>query len=300
MELQKNLTIQESQQLERCEVVIKQGLETFVEVGQALMTIRDKRLYRADFGTFDDYCRDRWGIARRTVYQYIDASSVVENVRHGAQSTLPVNERQARPLTKLEPEVQREAWAQVVEENKDNPESITAKKVAEVANEWKSVSDEVKAVKAEPLFQAKTEKEIIEEAKRLKEERKQAYKEKMQNRIEEKAKEPLSKEEAEILEKLKAGETVVININKHFAVLKYAKDNDLYQQIDRYSEWGNPFHLNSDGDRDHVCDAYARYYQDKKSLHPKIKTLKGKALGCHCHPLRCHGDELKKLADNED
>lgn len=226
----------------------------------------------------------------------IDAAGVVSNVSNWTQ-TVPKTESQARPLTKLEPEVQREAWSQVVEENKDNPESITAKKVAEVAKEWKPVSDEVKAVKAEPLFQAKTEKEIIEEAKRLKEERKQAYKEKMQNRIEEKAKEPLSKEEAEILEKLKTGETVVININKHFAVLKYAKDNGLYQQIDRYSEWGNPFHLNSDGDRDHVCDSYARYYQDKKSLHPKIGSLKGKALGCHCHPQRCHGHELKRIAD---
>ena len=28
-----------------------------------------------------------------------------------------------------------------------------------------------------------------------------------------------------------------------------------------------------------------------------IKDLKGKVLGCHCHPLRCHGDYLKKLVD---
>lgn len=52
-------------------------------------------------------CLERWGIARRTAYQLIDASAVVENVRHGAQ-TLPSNERQARPLTKLEPEEQIE------------------------------------------------------------------------------------------------------------------------------------------------------------------------------------------------
>jgi ParB-like chromosome segregation protein Spo0J len=151
--------------------------------------------------------------------------------------------------------------------------------------------------KAEPFFKAQSEKDIIQKAKELREQRKQEYKAKLAKRIEEKAKAPLSIEEAAILEKLKKGETVVININTHFAVLKYAKDNGLYQQIDRYSEWGNPFVLNIDGDRDHVCDAFARYYQDKQSLHSKIKTLKGKALGCHCHPLRCHGDELKKLCD---
>jgi hypothetical protein len=36
------LNIEERNELERCEVVIKQGLKTFVEVGQALMLIRDK------------------------------------------------------------------------------------------------------------------------------------------------------------------------------------------------------------------------------------------------------------------
>lgn len=295
MELQNKLTATETNELERCEIVIKQGLETFVEVGQALMTIRDKRLYRLQYTTFEDYCRERWGMSRPRAYEMIGAAKVVGNL--SAMADIPTSERQARPLTKLEPEVQREAWAQVVEENKDRPENITAKKVQEVAKEWEPVSNKVKAVKAEPLFQAKTEKEIIQEAKRLKEERKQAYKEKMQNRIEEKAKEPISDEELQILKELKAGKTVVININRHFSVLKYAKDNGLYQQIDRYSEWGNPFHVGSDGDRDHVCDAYARYYQDKKSLHPKISSLKGKALGCHCHPQRCHGHELKRIAD---
>ena len=49
------LNIDERNELERCEVVIRQGLETFIEVGQALMTIRDKRLYRIEFGTFEDY-----------------------------------------------------------------------------------------------------------------------------------------------------------------------------------------------------------------------------------------------------
>jgi hypothetical protein len=26
-------------------------------------------------------------------------------------------------------------------------------------------------------------------------------------------------------------------------------------------------------------------------------ALKGKALGCWCHPLRCHGDILQRMAD---
>lgn len=106
---------------------------------------------------------------------------------------------------------------------------------------------------------------------------------------------PVPAEESAMIEALKRGETVVLNMNTHFHVIRYAKDHNLYQQIDRFSEWGNPFYLGSDGDRDEVCDGYEIYLKYKKSLHSKLPELKGKALACHCAPLRCHGDHLKSL-----
>ena len=75
------------------------------EAGAALATIRDTRLYRATHATFEDYCRARRGIARQTAYQLISAAGVVENVRNCVQ-TLPVNERQVRPLAALTAEQQ--------------------------------------------------------------------------------------------------------------------------------------------------------------------------------------------------
>ena len=83
-------------------------------MGNALLTIRDKRLYRDEFGTFETYCRERWGFTRMRASQMIAAAEVVANVNHGLQ-LLPTNERQIRPLTSLEPEQQREAWARAVE-----------------------------------------------------------------------------------------------------------------------------------------------------------------------------------------
>ena len=152
--------------------------------------------------------------------------------------------------------------------------------------------------KAEPTFIANTDKEIIEKAKEIKEQKAEAYKEKIKERIETKVKEnPISKEEQEMLNKIDNGETIVINMNTHFHVLKYAKDKEIYKQIDRYSEFGNPFWLDTDGNRDECCEGYIDFYKHKRSLHQKIKDLKGKVLGCHCHPLRCHGDYLKKLVD---
>jgi hypothetical protein len=152
--------------------------------------------------------------------------------------------------------------------------------------------------KAEPTFIATTEKQIIEKAKELKEQKAQEFKAKIEQRIEQKTQEqPISIDEQILFDKIEQGETVVINMNLHFHVLKYAKDKGIYKQIDRYSEFGNPFFLDSDGTRDEVCDGYIEYFKHKKSLHNKVKDLKGKVLGCHCAPQRCHGDHLKQLAD---
>ena len=152
--------------------------------------------------------------------------------------------------------------------------------------------------KAEPTFIANNDKEIIEKAKQIKEQKAQDFKAKIEERIEHKTQtQPISLDEQKMLNQIANGETVVINMNTHFHVLKYAKDKGIYKQIDRYSEFGNPFFLDSDGNRDQVCDGYIEYFKHKRSLHNKVADLKGKVLGCHCAPLRCHGDYLKQLAD---
>lgn len=107
--------------------------------------------------------------------------------------------------------------------------------------------------------------------------------------------EDVPSDDLKLISLMKKGETVVLNIDKNFHALKYAKDAGIYFQIDRFSEWGNPYYIGGDGDRDRVCDSYEIYFDRKDSLKTKIQTLKGRALGCHCHPLRCHGDYLKKL-----
>jgi hypothetical protein len=264
------LNTEERNELERCEVVIRQGLETFIEVGQALMIIRDKRLYRSEFSTFDDYCRDMWGMAKSTAYQYIEASNVVENVRHGGQ-ILPSTERQARPLTALQPEVQRQAWAEVVQQSQATGQPITAARVQEVASTFKQAKQEYREARetqrTEQLVK-KTEGTTV----------------------------PI--DQLERIAKLEAGQTVVLNMNQDHHLLKFATDNGLYVRCDRFSEWGNPFIMGGDGDRDQVCNNYENNYLPyKPSLYRKIASLKGKALGCHCYPERCHCDTLKRLAD---
>ena len=167
------LNVEEKNELERCEVVIKQGLKTFVEVGQALMLIRDKRLYRSEFGTFENYCRDKWDLTRRYVNNIVAASNVVSNLEMGTMVPKPQNERQARPLTKLEPELQQEAWQETI--NRHGSE-ITQKKVQIVVNEFVDINNKLKQAKKEPLFGV-SEKEILAKAREIRESRKRKKKE---------------------------------------------------------------------------------------------------------------------------
>ena len=54
----------EVQSLEHYEQIIAQGIKTFVEVGHALLVIRDERLYRERHETFEDYLRQRWDLVK--------------------------------------------------------------------------------------------------------------------------------------------------------------------------------------------------------------------------------------------
>lgn len=115
------------------------------------------------------------------------------------------------------------------------------------------------------------------------------------------------KEDAEIsprdkilIEKLKNGETVVVNQKTDLATIKWAEDNNKFIRVDRFSDWGNPFEMGKDGDRDAVCNNYKNHFIPyKPSLTKKIYELKGMALGCWCAPLSCHADHLKTLADEK-
>jgi hypothetical protein len=93
---------------------------------------------------------------------------------------------------------------------------------------------------------------------------------------------------------VEAGGTAVANMhqNSDRALLYWAKSTNRFTRIDRSSDWGNPFEMPDDGDRDTVCDSYEIFFPRKFSLHNRIDELRGKVLGCWCYPQRCHGDYL--------
>jgi site-specific DNA-methyltransferase (adenine-specific) len=106
------LSVDEQSELVECEAKIERGLQTFYEVGQALMKIRDSRLYRESHSSFEAYCQERWDFRRARADDLIAASRVFGVLNSsGIQSDeLPSIERHIRPLTQLEPEEQEAVW----------------------------------------------------------------------------------------------------------------------------------------------------------------------------------------------
>ena len=128
------ITLDERSRLYQLEETIRQGLNTFVDVGNALLEIRDNRLYRQEYSTFEEYCREQWGMKQSRAYQFMDSAKVVGNLQSSTiVELLPINESQARPLTSLEPEEQVEAWKRVITSTPEG--KITAAIVLKAAKE---------------------------------------------------------------------------------------------------------------------------------------------------------------------
>ncbi|TWH20944.1 hypothetical protein [Prauserella rugosa] len=126
------LTVAEADQLADLEAVIAQGLQTFVRVGQALLTIRDNRLYRKTHETFEEYCRERWEMTKDSANRVIRAAEVVEVM--SPIGLTPATESQARELAPLkdDPDAMRAVWETANERTDGKP---TAKVIRECREE---------------------------------------------------------------------------------------------------------------------------------------------------------------------
>lgn len=123
----RDLTPEECAEMDRLEIVIAAGQQTFLEVGAALLVIREKCYYLRWYTSFEEYCRERWGFSRQHGLRLINAVEVLgdlgmtpagvngDTTTNGSASVLPT-ERQLRPLSELPPEERREAWEEAVEE----------------------------------------------------------------------------------------------------------------------------------------------------------------------------------------
>lgn len=129
--MSESITIQESNRLVELEGKIKSGLETFIEVGEALFEIKKDRLYRIEHETFESYCLSKWKFTKTQANRLIGAAAVSKNL--APIGVTPQTESQARPLTGLQAKQQVVVWEKAVE--KADGGQPTAKHVQEAVVE---------------------------------------------------------------------------------------------------------------------------------------------------------------------
>ncbi len=88
----------EVDRLAELEHVVATGIATFVAVGVALAEIRDARLYRAGYGTFEAYLEDRWEFRKSQAYRMIEAANTVAILSPIGDTPAIANEAQARAI----------------------------------------------------------------------------------------------------------------------------------------------------------------------------------------------------------
>jgi hypothetical protein len=91
------------------EKVIHEGQLTYLEVGKALREIQQRKLYKGEYNTFEEYCEKRWGFSKEAAYNYMGSADVAENVYTYTQNLPSVG--QAQLLRTLDPDQQKEVAA---------------------------------------------------------------------------------------------------------------------------------------------------------------------------------------------
>jgi hypothetical protein len=106
-----------------CEDVIQHAIEAWMEAGAALQRVRDGKLYRPRYRTFEEYCHRRWNFGDARARQIIGAAETAQIITAGNGSTpTPANESVVRPLVYLrsDPEELRNTWQEAVTHANEN------------------------------------------------------------------------------------------------------------------------------------------------------------------------------------
>jgi hypothetical protein len=98
------LSTADSNRLKVLEEIVSKTEHHFIMCGNALMEIRDKKLYRVHYDNFNDYVKAKWFKGRDWAYRMINAAVVVKELPTKL-SPMVNNERVARELSAVPEEL---------------------------------------------------------------------------------------------------------------------------------------------------------------------------------------------------
>lgn len=115
--------LRDARRLAILEGTIETGLSSFVLVGEALIEVRDSKLYRLNYSTFEAYLKGRWKLSRTRGYELIDAANVsaIADIANEAQA------RELAPVLKEHgPEVAAAVMAEASANGKPTAQTVRA------------------------------------------------------------------------------------------------------------------------------------------------------------------------------
>lgn len=126
----KPLTPAETQELAQIEAEIRPHINTFHLVGTRLMEIRDKKLYREQYSSFEAYLDERWDLSKSQAYRIIRATKAAAALPPG--SPQPESVRGALgicnpPRSRSEPDEDEESEEEAVADLDADPIVARAK-----------------------------------------------------------------------------------------------------------------------------------------------------------------------------
>lgn len=107
------------------------GVTAFAKAADALLTIRNERLYREQYTTWQDFCREEFAFSKTYANNLINAMEVVRGLMAQGEVVLPNSEYVARQLSKYPKDMRVLIWrkAKKIAEGR-NPDYISVRDAA--------------------------------------------------------------------------------------------------------------------------------------------------------------------------
>lgn len=102
------MDIVEKNRLEQLERIIQNGIDTFIEVGEALAQIKEEKLWEGEYESFDHYCKQRWDFGAANARLLMQSSEVAKSLPEP-----PTKSSHARILGSLGKEDRLALWQQI-------------------------------------------------------------------------------------------------------------------------------------------------------------------------------------------
>jgi hypothetical protein len=94
---------------------IQAALNAFQRAGKKLIRIRDERLYREEYDTFQDFCKATLGKSKTYVNNVIQGYELIQDLIAQGETVLPDSERLARQLAKYPKGDRKLIWKRAVQ-----------------------------------------------------------------------------------------------------------------------------------------------------------------------------------------